>query len=486
MTVSKSQIEQILKTLPIGYYINRDVKVLLTDESSSYYDLMQDIIHISYPMLNNVIASLPKNETIENDIRCLLYHELSHAFITPKQLQIDNIINVFEDERIESILRHYYRNVNFREFVKRINNFKNEQPKTAFELYYQIVRYRIGPAKFLDRVTNIILDNTDLISKSWYIHEYTRQIYELYRDIEQYFNNKQPNDKQLNDKQSQNSQTNNNRSAKTTDDATNQTNNNNANNNCIQDRSNSDDEDFNNATANEIVLNNVGQYDSSDMYDKLEKILQSIKHSSKQNSTAINAYSGIFNPRSVIRDDYKYFVQQNRIGHVKAYSKLHLNLFIDCSGSFQGNDKTVNKLLKALIKFEKLNNNFSFDLIACGIGQKLRTKNERIQKSNGGTLITDEMNELYRKLQLPEAQNINICLYDGNAMASSDYCDIDKDIANATGFKCFNNRHSILIVDYSNEKYTNVYCKNAKVILTNDYVNELQKHIFNALQILVK
>ena len=74
----------------------------------------------------------------------------------------------------------------------------------------------------------------------------------------------------------------------------------------------------------------------------------------KKNSAAINAYSGVFDPRSTIRDDYKFFLQSNRVGHQKAFSKMKLNLFIDRSGSFYPSVPMVNKIIYALQKIEKI------------------------------------------------------------------------------------------------------------------------------------
>ena len=71
MAVSRIQVENIFKTLPTGYYVGRQVKNVLTDEQGSYYNLMNDEIHVSYPMIEKVSKSLPDSLTIENDIRCL-------------------------------------------------------------------------------------------------------------------------------------------------------------------------------------------------------------------------------------------------------------------------------------------------------------------------------------------------------------------------------------------------------------------------------
>ena len=54
MSISRIQVENIFKTLPTGYYVGRQLQNVLTDEQSSYYDLMNDEIHVSYPMIEQV------------------------------------------------------------------------------------------------------------------------------------------------------------------------------------------------------------------------------------------------------------------------------------------------------------------------------------------------------------------------------------------------------------------------------------------------
>ena len=136
MSVSYLEVKKVFDTLPVGYYIGRDVKRELSEsENDSYYDPMNDKITISFPFIKE---GLDKSETtdIENDIRTLLYHEVSHAFLTPKTLietfrryairqgynelilgmSFNDIINIFEDERIERIFDKYFYGVNFRKY----------------------------------------------------------------------------------------------------------------------------------------------------------------------------------------------------------------------------------------------------------------------------------------------------------------------------------------------------------------------------------
>lgn len=481
MEITKFEVEKILRTLPIGYYIKRDVKVTLSDGNASYYDSMNDDITISYEMIKRVMDKLPETEDLENSIRCLLYHETSHAFLTPKDLKMTTIINVFEDERIESILRTYYKDVDFRTFVKRVNNFKNEPPKSAFDLYYQIVRYRLGPVRFLNDV-HAIITRFQSIESNW---SYKDAIEDLYNDIEKYWNEfvAKHTIEDMNSDELTNALKNNeidvtiNEQFKDIDDEE-------TRNNIDEQLKNIQDnikniEKFESEYAERAINNVVNKYSSTDVLNDVFTILAQYRHTTKTNGSAINAYSGIFNPRSVVRDDYKYFVQQNRLGHVKAFSKLHLNLFIDCSGSFYRSDDTINQILYALTKFEKQNKDFTFDMIACGMGQKLLPKNERIQNSRGGNRLDNSIFDLFKQQQFVDCQNVNIVCFDGYAF--SDFWNKAEEYAAYKNMTAFDTNTTTIISDYSNECALKT-CKNAKIVMTNNYADNLYKYIMLTLK----
>ena len=195
MRLTTHEIEKILNTLPIGYYVKREVKVKLDENAPcSYYDPMHDSICISSSQLNNALDNLKNSENVEDDIRTILYHEVSHAFITPKCMKVTRERNIFEDERIESVLRKYYRRVNFREFVKRINNFHGEQPKSADDAYYQLVRYRVGNPEWLEKLHQLILKWSNIGRLSdWY---YCLDIDDFYRSFCEWWNNQKEAEQQ--------------------------------------------------------------------------------------------------------------------------------------------------------------------------------------------------------------------------------------------------------------------------------------------------
>lgn len=469
MEITKFEVEKILKTLPIGFYIKRNIDITLNEEGVSYYEPMNDKISIDYNTISKTLNDLDESYDLdlETCVRTLLYHEVSHAFLTPKTLEVSDIINIFEDERIESLLRTFYHNTNFKDFVKAANKFKGEPPKTPLEEFYQTVRYRIGKPVYLEDVSNIIIKYKNLTRETrfgWDLSDYTCAIKNLYENICKDWKNKENNNETSNENLSSNEKSN--------DD--------------FKNTNSPEKGDMESLSSEEFINNVVNVFTNKKVIEDISSILNQFKKVSHNNSSSINAYSGIFNPRSVIRDDYKYFVQQNRLGHVKAYSKTHINLFIDSSGSFYCSEKLVNQILYALKKIEQQNSNFSFDLVTMSIGQKLHKKNDRILICGGGNNVTHEIYKQFKDLQFPECENINLVLFDGDAFSDiwmEKNANREKIYDN---MKAFDTKNTTIISDFDNEKYIKNRCKQAKVIFTNRYVDNLYSNIIKSLKQLIK
>lgn len=115
----------------------------------------------------------------------MLYHEVSHAILTPQRVTKfywSDIMNVFEDERIETLLKDFYMDVDFKKQVFAINGIKSEAdiktPKNGWEYFYNVVRFRHGEKEDLETVN-------DLIKNFGYI---TNSV-DGYRNWSYYFNN---------------------------------------------------------------------------------------------------------------------------------------------------------------------------------------------------------------------------------------------------------------------------------------------------------
>lgn len=519
------EIENILKTLPVGYYIGRNVPLKLTNETGSHYVPMNDEAYISYPMLNNVMTKIENklnDENIERLTRTLTYHEISHAFITPRLLDMNKVVNVFEDERIESICRNYYKNVDFKELLMLINDWDGKTEPThdtPFSVWYSLVRYHLGKPHFLIKVATLLKKYRKLHRFSDFLsyYDYKYEVMALYREVEEDFVNDKL-EKQRKDEEQ----------AKETDEEEQQDNNNadmsmsmNADDNDVEesdefDKTESDDvgqpekelspeelrekqleeqlnemsdeelqEFFENITraADEevkMLFENSQIYVNPGVQERLANIILANKKVTKSNASAINAYSGVFDPRSVMRNDYKWFVQQNRQGNVKQFSKIKLNLFIDNSGSFKSNEIIVNQLLFALKKLEQQEPNFTFDLITMNTSFKIKKKNEREIECYGGNDIPKYAETVIKKVQERQSMNYNIVLFDGDALTDS------TEGRSGKQFMRFNMPNTVMILDYDNYHYAETYCKNVKRIYTRNYANKLIDQVCVALSFLLK
>lgn len=367
------EIENILKTLPVGYYIGRNVPLKLTNENGSYYVPMDDEAYISYPMLNNVMTKIESklnDENIERLTRTLTYHEISHAFITPKSLSMNNIVNAFEDERIESICRNYYKGVDFKELLTLVNDWDGKtEPAhdTPFSVWYSLVRYHLGKPYFIIKVAALLKKYRKLhrFSDYWSSYNYKDEIMALYREVEEDFlkdklekqRKAEEEARAADEEEQQNDNTGMSMNAGDDNDAEEPDEMNETEFNIVGQsevspeelREKQLEEQLNKMSDEELqeLFENITRaadeevkklFENSQVYvnpgvqERLANIILTNKKVTKSNASAINTYSGVFDPRSVIRDDYKWFVQQNRQGNVKQFSKIKLNLFIDNSG----------------------------------------------------------------------------------------------------------------------------------------------------------
>lgn len=515
------EIENILKTLPVGYYIGRNVPLKLTNENGSYYVPMDDEAYISYPMLNNVMTKIESklnDENIERLTRTLTYHEISHAFITPKSLSMNNIVNAFEDERIESICRNYYKGVDFKELLMLVNDWDGKtEPAhdTPFSVWYSLVRYHLGKPHFLIKVAALLKKYRKLhrFSDYWSSYNYKNEIMALYREVEKDFiedelkkqRKAEEEAKAADEEKQKNDNTGMSMNAGDDNDAEEPDEMNETEFNIVGQsevspeelREKQLEEQLNKMSDEELqeLFENITRaadeevkklFENSQVYvnpgvqERLANIILANKKVTKSNASAINAYSGVFDPRSVIRDDYKWFVQQNRQGNVKQFSKIKLNLFIDNSGSFHSNETIVNQLLFALKKLEQQEPNFTFDLITMNTRFELKKKNKRELHCGGGNDIPAYSEGIIKKVQDRQSMNYNIVLFDGDALSNS------TEGRSGKQFKRFNMPNTVMILEDSNRKYAETYCKGIRRIYSRRYATELIDQVCVALRFLLK
>lgn len=149
-----NQAQEILETLSLSYYLKSStIKVeFSTTEITSYFSPSEWKIVVAFNNIYDALVNAEANSKefdMEKTMRCMLYHETSHALLTPKELMEtlksnfsvpNDITNIVEDERIENILKHYYYNVDFRENVK--NVAKEVKIKDFTSFVFMSLRFR--------------------------------------------------------------------------------------------------------------------------------------------------------------------------------------------------------------------------------------------------------------------------------------------------------------------------------------------------------
>jgi len=530
MDISLDRVHDVIKTLPITFYTkNNTIKVKCEDDcphGTSRYNMVDNEIIVNTYQLMKALTERGTNENYESIIRSMFYHEVSHAILTPVTLgsgmygSYGDAVNIFEDERIETIMRNYYYDVDFKRLLRVVAGDIKETSSNPVEAFFKAVRFGIcNDANLLEEIRDLIkkykdVDRTYDEDTDWYGVRYNdRYKTQGFReDIKELFDKFRDNFDELKD--NRNSQSNGSgegegqkgESSDQNGEDDNQDKNGTESKSSGEGNEDEESKEGNSSKEDEPQDERSDKYgrtysigeddliDRTELGKKIEKIMNDKsredisaqvrqifaekKNLDKRNGSAINAYSGVFDVRSVVREDYKFFLQKNRLGHQKMFSKIHLNLFIDNSGSFYRCKDIVNQLLSSLEDFEKENRDFTFDLVTMGRGEKLRSKDERRIDPEGGNRLDERIFKLYKDLQKPGTTNYNLVLFDGDALS---------DGGKAENFKAFDNSNTILISDDDNEEYINEYCNNkAKVIITKDYVNELIKNVFNTLRVLVR
>lgn len=442
--VSFALVERIVKSLPIGYYAKRNVYVKCDRNAEcSFYDPLRDSITISYQQIAQGLKNT--KQTTESAIRAMVYHELSHAIASPRDLEVNDIINVFEDERIETLFAGYYMDVDFKQNVREINNWDGitkANPNDPFSVFYHAIRYRDTTSKINQEIERQITRsfNNDI----WCIKNSAAYLWKLITGKK--YKPEDYSSPSLQEIQGESEE----RGIKSDKELG---------------RGNKAGKSKNPFDFTGILI----QRDES--FTQSVAILFENFNKKCGGGSAVQAYSGVFNPRNVIRNDYKYFDRIARnVGNNK-FGAIHLNLFLDCSGSFEPNEEATNQVLKALTEMEMQYRFFDFTVIACAVGQKILDDDSRAIKCGGGTQLTSDIFSQFKQVQKQNCMNYNIVMYDGDADPIGE------------SFSAFSKPNCFIISEKENKRYIDRDVKNAKVVYSENYVDELKDNVLKALQL---
>lgn len=543
MNVTLNHLTTIFKTLPTGYYLGRRLEHEMTEGPVSYFDPVNDKIVIGASMIIQALKNVNEDDDsvdVESIIRSLLYHEVSHAILTPQNLYKNNhkykdVINLFEDERIETLLKNFYVSVDFKKNVVLLNNFKGEEPKSGWEAFYQLVRYHIGKPYFLGKVAKIISKYKHINASfdanyNYDVSQYVDAIIKLYQEFSKDWEEEKKNQQQSQNGDSDstdNNDTSSNSDGSSDSDGENKSSKNTSNNSDDSDDSadatksrnpgsgdinsldrnsnandstetissqNGDDDNKSNseepfevkdlnidATNKDIeklvekaISTTVNKYYDGVLIQKLNTIIERKLKQHEKNGSAIASYCGKITPKLVgTKENYTWWSQQNRMGNIRRFSKVHFTLVLDNSGSFSNNDDKMNTFLKSLSAIN--NPDFSFDVVTINSCIREWDTNNQIFRSSGGTYLQNSIGTILKKHNRLDANNYRIVLFDGDANP-------DGGTGSNNTFKYFNDFNSIVVTDKENEKYLKSFNKMKKVIISDsNYCNKFIDEILTLL-----
>lgn len=467
MKIYAREVEKIMRTLPVGYYLGSDYDVSLDEEiDSSFFSPTENKIVISFKQIASAMEEVEDRSEMEMMVRSNFYHELSHVILTPHDLVPDDIINVYEDERIERYMANYYKGVDFKKNVVRTCHYHGEAPNPAnpFEVFYYAVRFRHGTPAQLRAVEYYV--NTGGRASADLIAQYAYQLWYSITGI------RAPKKKEQEAQRKE-------MSLPKSDEE--------------QPISSISDEDFKTQFEKEAPQRGfsmkkeavkrmmretyVGKLNKfNPAFNKKASILFEGFNKRTNAGNAFCAYSGVLNPRNADRADCRFFDRRAMVQGVNKFGKVHVNLFLDVSGSFIPNQDATNALLAELIDIEKRFPYFSFDVIACGEGEQKMPKSHRFIICSGGNHLDTQIMRLYREAQKPNCANYNIILFDGDANPF-------RMPRGKNAFSAFDHENCFLISEFENQQHIEKAVSKAKVVYSVDYLKELEDNLLNALRL---
>lgn len=440
----------------------------------------------------------------------MLYHEVSHAILTPTdKLNADYKTNVMEDERIETSLRDFYLGVDFRKQLYDIHGGHAPKATNSNSAYFNAVRFGLGTARVQAKVNQILKDYATINRTASYDKccAYSRDIEQLYRMVSTDYadnpeefqpksngagqNGESQQSKQM-DSFGQSGKDENNskqQNGGTSEGKENSDGNESENGNPMMDDIDEGDPHHGSLSKEQmekLVGNSMNERIklSKSVAENLESFRKSaemiIGNFNKKNKggSGINAYSGVFNPRAVARNDYRYFERPMTTQGNNKFGTCHLNLIIDCSGSYYNNVDVTNGILMVLSDIERKNRNFSMDVGFINHNFRMCEKvSDRRMYASGGNRIPNNMKDILLDLQKPQTCNYNIILFDGDALSDDNTKNPQKK------FGVFDMKQTTLITDPDNEYYMKTPFTSTKVVVTHDYTKELMNNVLHALTI---
>lgn len=495
------RIKSFLSTLPINIYTREDKKyrLLFNDSSQVFINFVHNTINFGLGVFKDI------EDPSENMMRSIFYHEVSHAILSDLSVckpsayskedfkkfnpnlkdfsitnaELNSVLNLIEDERIETILHDYYHDVDFRSLITALSKFTDNSPLSHFA---NTVRLRITPESYeVDKLLKPLLKVN--VTKEDYF-----PLINLYLEMKENSEEEYSQDNGKGTGEESDKDSNTDEREKGSGDKKEQRKEESEENEKTDKEFTRDEqeviikESIKNKRAGDQKKEQVNKLKESVARDfNIEQIIRKIvlkaKTSSYHKTKSIkNGYDieavDIYAFQDLAKNRYQIFKNK---GREKDDNKIFvLNLIIDTSYSFVGNEDKVNSLLATLEKLEKKFDKFRFTLTTISYGHEELVSGSRRIQCDGGTSISPRLREIYKSINVPNSYSI--FLLDGFTHLTDsnlDYLDTP---------------NMFICVDTSNECYFYNFRK-AKVqyVVNNSaYIHELEDFIKRTLSVIAR
>ena len=481
MELTKVNAERITKTLPIGFYTGRNIPVTIDDEHEmSWYNPKEDTIGISLEQLGMGTKGIDDLMEFERMVRSNFYHEVSHAILTPQEMMALPHRNIFEDERIERLLKDYYFGVDFKKSLYAINGYPPSKPESPEQWFFLLCRYGIGKPELLEKVAEIIECHKEK-NRNSNPYDYQTDIDNLYKELQEDMEKNPEYYEGIADKLEKGEMPSGGDLKGGGDSGDSE-----GDGDCEGDGEGESAgiPDKGEGMSRAQILEQMKRASApkerldENLYNTMTALFENYKRKNKGGS-ALQAHSGVLNTRLADRADYRMFERPSPCRGSNQFGSFHLNLFIDVSGSFHCNDNTVNNFLRVLDRIEQTNSMFTYDVITVGAPnrEEILPRHKREIHSDGGNHLSKRIFEIFRKQQLPQTYNYNIIMFDGDAYSNDCSMPSNVRLPDGKGFLAFAASNCTIITDHDNKEYIDKWCPTTRTIYTRNFCQEFFKNI---------
>lgn len=526
--------KKYVASCPISFYLHRKMKIELdpVGSASSYYPY-EDRIKISFSQLEKEIEGISDDEA-DTMIRSNVYHEVSHALLTPKDLlhfydaEDAQIMNIFEDERIETIAQSVFYNVNFKKSIKHLLRNLKDMPPTEVAYFFLVVRLDKGKQEDVD-MKNKIIDSFSKMTRetddSYALRKYVETVQNFYKECAahaySYFedyrdsflsreelirryqddgdsdNTSMPEEerrrivifvangfhavrkpkKPSNDDEDDDEEI----IVIVQSDDDDGDGNDNENKEKGEKRENGDSSSNSKnghrqgygGPNSKVMFGAMPKKDPS-LESRIKMILEKIKIKSRNEPQA--RYSGVLKPRNLaVRTDWRIFSRKLDSG-VK--HKLHLTLVVDNSGSYSNSKDITNQLINSLAEVSDENPNFKIDVIKVGDTDELaKSRTEMFIDCSHGTSFgaSHRFPEMWKSVQSKDDdfRNMTIVMFDGHCYYSNE---------TLRCLKTIDSKNTVVIYEDDNKNlFESNLTQAKKIYVDSDFSNHLIDESLKAL-----